>query len=215
MVAGPSYSLQKRRNRAWGGDLTNQVDVADIDAQFQRCGGDEYLQVTALEPLFGIQTLLLGQAAVVGCDALMAQALAQVASKAFGQASGVDEYQRGAMRLCELGQTVVDQFPDIVGHYRSERHRWHFYSQVARPRVADVDDRAGPLRACKKLRNLSDGLLRGRQADAAQRADAQGLQPLQAQGQMAASFAAGNRMDFVDDHRAHLAEHAPTGIRAE
>ena len=44
---------------------------------------------------------------------------------------------------------------------------------------------------------------------------AQRLQAFQAQGQMAAAFAGGDGVDFVDDHRVRGAEHLPAGVGAE
>ncbi|MNL46495.1 hypothetical protein D3C87_1692140 [compost metagenome] len=75
------------------------------------------MQVAALESLLGIQAKFLGQAAVVGGDGILAQALAQVPAQAFGQTSGVDEDQRGPVFPGEGGEAVVDQLPDIVGHH--------------------------------------------------------------------------------------------------
>ncbi|MNG19082.1 hypothetical protein D3C84_1032020 [compost metagenome] len=63
---------------------------------------------------------------MVGGDCLLAEALAQVPAQAFGQASGVDENQRGAVFAGEDGEAVVDQFPHIVGHHRRQRHRRYF-----------------------------------------------------------------------------------------
>ncbi|MNP06045.1 hypothetical protein D3C76_980140 [compost metagenome] len=75
------------------------------------------MQLAALEPLFGVQAKLLGQAAVVGGHRVLAQAFAQVAAQALGETSGVDEHQRGAVCAGEGGKSVIDQFPDIVGHH--------------------------------------------------------------------------------------------------
>ncbi|MNV26839.1 hypothetical protein D3C71_1179650 [compost metagenome] len=118
LVPGAADPLQESGNRTWRGDLTHQVDVADVDAQFQRCGGDQHLQLAALEPLFGVEAKLLGQAAMVGGYCVFAEAFAQVPAQAFGQASGVDENQCGAVFAGEGGEAVVDQLPDIIGHHR-------------------------------------------------------------------------------------------------
>ena len=118
LVPGATDPLQKSRNRARRGDLADQVDVANIDPQFQRRRGDQHLQFAALEPLLGIQAKLLGQAAMVGGHGVLAETFAQVAAQAFGQAPGVDENQRGPVFAGEGGEAVVHQFPDIVGHSR-------------------------------------------------------------------------------------------------
>ncbi|MNS87513.1 hypothetical protein D3C72_1214600 [compost metagenome] len=76
------------------------------------------MQLAALESLFGVQAKLLGQAAMVGGYCVFAEAFAQVPAQAFGQASGVDENQCGAVFAGEGGEAVVDQLPDIIGHHR-------------------------------------------------------------------------------------------------
>ena len=45
-------------DRARAGDLADEVDVADVDAQFERGRGDQRLEFAALELLFGVQALL-------------------------------------------------------------------------------------------------------------------------------------------------------------
>ncbi|MNI32171.1 hypothetical protein D3C73_860760 [compost metagenome] len=135
--------MQKACNRPWRGNLADQVDFANVDTQFQRSGGDQHLQFATLEPLFGVQAKLLGQAAVVGRDGLFAQPLAQMPAQAFGQAPGVDEDQRGAVLPGKRGEAVVDQLPHVIGHHRRQRHRRHFYGQIPGTGVADVNDLAG------------------------------------------------------------------------
>ncbi len=56
-VVGAAYPLEESGNRAWRGELAHQLHVADIDAEFQRCGGDECAQRTCLESLLRIQPL--------------------------------------------------------------------------------------------------------------------------------------------------------------
>ncbi|MNS21026.1 hypothetical protein D3C72_527800 [compost metagenome] len=55
LVSGAADPLQQGRDRAWRSDLADQVDVADIDAQLQRCSGHQHLQLAILQALFGIQ----------------------------------------------------------------------------------------------------------------------------------------------------------------
>ena len=51
-------ALQEGRDRARCGQLADQFHITDIDAQFQRGGGDQCPQLAGLEALFGIETLL-------------------------------------------------------------------------------------------------------------------------------------------------------------
>ncbi|MCY1350371.1 hypothetical protein D9M69_366010 [compost metagenome] len=237
-VPGAPDALQEAGDAARRAELADQFDVADVDAQFQRGGGHQHLELAALEALLGIQAQLLGQAAVVGGDRRLAEPLGQVAAGALGQAPGVDEHQRGAVFADQCGEAVVDGFPGLVAHHRLERHRRHLDGQVAGARMADVDDRAvaargldrqlepalparlfrgrqGRLAAEQEARDLVDRLLRGGQTDAQQRPPAQRLQPLEAEHQVAAALAAGDGVDLVDDDAAAAGEHLPSGRRTE
>ena len=104
LVARAADALQQRGDRARRTELADQVDVADVDAQFQRRGRDQHLQFAALEPLLGVQPQFLRQAAVVRGDRVLAQPFGEVARDALGHAPRVDEDQRGAMRLDQFGE---------------------------------------------------------------------------------------------------------------
>ena len=120
-VAGAADALQEAGDRARRAELADQVDVADIDAEFQRRRRHQRLQLAALQPLLGGQPLFLRHAAVMRGDRRLAQAVGQLAGDAFGHAAGVDEHQRGAMRLDQPHQLVVDLLPDLGRHHRFQR----------------------------------------------------------------------------------------------
>ena len=67
-VAGAADPLQEARDRARRAELADEIDVADVDAELERGGGDQRLQLAGLQPLLGIEPLLLGEAAVVRGD---------------------------------------------------------------------------------------------------------------------------------------------------
>ncbi|MNH12516.1 hypothetical protein D3C79_720610 [compost metagenome] len=215
LVPGAPDPLQKRGNRTGRADLAHQLDFTDIDAQLQRGGGHQHLQLTALEPLLGVQAVFLGHAAVVRSHGIAAQALAQMAGQAFGQAPGVDEHQGGAMLAGQGRQTVVNQAPDISSHHRPEWHRRYFQAQVTGTGMADIDDGALARLACQKLRHPLDRSLRGRQADAPQCPATQRFKALQAQGQMTAALVAGQGVDLIDNHRVYAGQALAPGGRAE
>ena len=52
-VAGPSDPLQEGRDRPRRTDLTDEVDIADIDPELERGGRHQGLQLAAFQPLFG------------------------------------------------------------------------------------------------------------------------------------------------------------------
>ena len=81
--------------------------------------------------------------------------------------------------------------------------------------MADVDDFARPVAAHQEARHRVDGFLRGGQTDAHQWLGAERLQALEAQGEVAAAFAGGDGVDFIDDHGARGTEHLPARIGAE
>ena len=62
--------LQEARDRARRAELAHQIDIADIDAELERSGRDQCLQCTGFQPLFGLEALLLGEAAVMRGDAV-------------------------------------------------------------------------------------------------------------------------------------------------
>src|SRR5260370_34292946 len=72
-------------------NLANQVDRADVDAELERGSGDDCLHFARLEALFDVQSTLLGEAAVVCSDSILAQTLGKLVSYAFGHAAGSEE----------------------------------------------------------------------------------------------------------------------------
>ena len=82
--------------------------------------------------------------------------------------------------------------------------------------VAHVDDGAVRVRgAGQEVRDGFDRLLGGRQAHPRGAAAHQGIQPLQRERQVAAPLAPHQGVDLVHDHRAHAAQHAPSGLGAQ
>ena len=79
------------------------------------------LSCAALQPRFGVEPLLLRQAAVVRRDRVLAEPLAQMAREPLRHPPRVDEDERRPVRLDELGEPVVVLLPDLVRHHRVER----------------------------------------------------------------------------------------------
>ena len=95
-------ALQKRRDRTRRTKLADQVDLADIDAQFERGGRHQRLELSSLEALLGVEPLLLGEAAVMRGHLLLAEPLGQLAGHPLGHPPRVGENQGRAMRLDQL-----------------------------------------------------------------------------------------------------------------
>ncbi len=220
-VARAPDALQEGRDRTRRAKLADQLDIADIDAKLQRGGRDERFQLAALEALFGIQALILGEAAVMRGHRVLAQPLGELARRAFRHAPRVDEDQRRLVVAREFGEPVVDRAPDLVRHHRFQRGGRDFQRQIARAMMAAIDNAAVAARIGRRrhtdqeARDLLDRLLRGRQADAQRRRGAELRQALQRQRQMGAALVGGERVDLVDDHRARGRQHGAAGLGAE
>ncbi len=78
-VTGTADALQKSRDRARRTDLTNEIDVADIDPELERGGRHQGLQFAALQPLFGGKPELLRHAAVMRGDGVFAETVGELA----------------------------------------------------------------------------------------------------------------------------------------
>ena len=68
-------------------DLDDQIDRADVDAQFERGRRDHGSQLAALEPLLGFEAQLARQAAVMRQHAAFAEALGEAMGHALAHAA--------------------------------------------------------------------------------------------------------------------------------
>ncbi|MDR8952911.1 hypothetical protein FEP76_01388 [Burkholderia multivorans] len=219
VVSRAADALQERRDPARRTDLADEIDIADVDAEFERCGRDEQLQFAALEPLLRIEAMLLRETAVMRGDRVLAEPLGEMTRHPLGRAPRVDEHECRAMRGRECRDAVVQLFPHVVRHHRFERHVRQFEREIAFARVARIDDRAFARRvgraADEKARDRIDRLLRGRQPDARQRAADQRVEPFERQREMTAALRRRERVDFVDDHRSNGRQHLPARGRRQ
>ncbi len=161
--------------------------MADVDAEFERRGGDQRLELTALEALLRMQPLFARHAAVVRRHLLFAQALGQGSRGALGEAPRIDEYQSRAMLANQLREPVVDLRPDFRRHDGFQRRFRYFERQIAFAHMPGIDNGAGVrieqaarLTAAHQVtRDLLDRLLRRGQPDARQLSARQMLQAFQ------------------------------------
>jgi hypothetical protein len=75
-VPGAADALEERRDAVRRPDLADQIDVADVDAELERRGRDERLQLAALQRSSASRRVLR-QAAVVRADGLLAEPVAR------------------------------------------------------------------------------------------------------------------------------------------
>src|SRR5262249_29256271 len=139
-MARAADALQEACNRARRAELTDEIDVPDIDAEFKRSGRDEGFQLAVLEPLLCGEPLLLRHAAVMRGDRLIGHPLRQFMGDALRHAACVDEHQRRAMRFDQVYQAFVDLPPDVAGHHRRKRRIRNLYAELTRPLMTDVDN---------------------------------------------------------------------------
>ncbi len=156
-VARSADPLQQRGDAMRRADLTDEIDVADIDAELERRGRDERFQLAAFQPRLGIEPLLFRQASMMRCHRLFAEPFAQMPRDAFGEPPRVHEHQRRPMRQDERGEPIVVLLPHLGGHHRFERGLRQFDLQIEGTPVPFVDDRAvrvlADQKACDGLRS--------------------------------------------------------------
>src|SRR4051794_19856188 len=196
------------------GNLADQIDVSDVDAELQRRGGDERFQSSVLEPRLRIETFLLRQTAVMRGDGVFAEAVAEVARDAFGHAARVDENQRRFVFDDELREAVVVVLPHLVRHHRLDFAARDFECEIDGAAMAFVDDFYGQIRS-KVFRYFLDRLLRRGKPEAQQRLRGDLLQALERDGQVCAAARADDGVDFVDDDGARGAQHLAAALRGQ
>ena len=218
-VAGTPGALQEGRDRARGAELAHEIDVADVDPELQRGGGDQRLEIAGLEPLLRDQPALAGQAAVVRGDVLLPERLGQRARHPLRHAPGVDEHERGAVRLDEGAQPAIHLGPYLAGHHRFERRVGQLQREVALAAVAGVDDgalaRPARVAAGEEVRDGLDRALGRGQPDAGDGAPGQRVQAFEREREVGAALVAGDGVDFVDDRGAGAREHGPSALAGE
>ena len=198
-----------------------RFDLADIDAELERRRRNQRLELAPLQAPLGVQPVLLGHAAVVGGDQLLAEPRRELARHPLGHAPRVDEDERGAVLLDQPGEALVDLLPHLRRHHRLQGRRRNLEGQIPRAAVADVDDgavrgrRAFGTGADQEAGHGVDRLLRGGEADAQQPVAAQRGEALQRQRQMRAALVGRQGVDLVHDDGARGLEHGAAGLGAQ
>ncbi len=218
LVTGPSHPLQPPGDGGRGLDHQHQVDRRHVDAEFEGGGGDDALDLTALEVVLDVQPLLAGHRSVVGAGDLVSRQLVELAGDAFGDAPAVGEDDGRAVGLDELQQPFVHRRPDGaslrrvvapgagVGHVADRDDHFEVELLVARG-VDDLHRPGSPGSvvdgpAADEAGDVRQRALGGRQPDPL-RPIGQLLEALQGQGQVGAALGAGDGVDLVDDHPPH------------
>ena len=217
-VARAAHALQERRDRVGGPDLQDEVDVADVDAEFERRSGNKRLEFAVLEPLLRVESALLGQRAVMARHRVLADALRKPRRDALRHFARVDEHERRAVLLDELRHAREDLAPRLRRADGLQRRSGQLQREVEFAPVPRVDDRARAVGSDEQRRRVFDGLLRRGQSDALQGAAVlphESIEPLHREREVAATLVACERMDLVDDQRAHGRELFAAASRGE
>ncbi len=142
-VPRTSDALQCDGDGAGRADLADEIDVADVDAEFEGSGGDEDAALALLEAALGFEAEVAGEGAVVGGYRVLAHALGEVVGDAFDEASGVDEDESGAVFDGELLEALVDFVPHFVGGDGAELGGGELDGEVERAGRRDEDGDGG------------------------------------------------------------------------
>ena len=96
----------------------------------------------------------------------ISQPFAEVPRYPLSHAPGVDEDQGGLVLANQVGDAIIDFFPDFVRHQRFQRRTGNFKREIKSARVTAVDDcatrrpvRIDVRRADQKAGNFFDRLL--------------------------------------------------------
>ena len=224
-VAGAADSLQAAVDGAGRLDEDDEIHGAHVDAELEGAGGDDGLDLARLEHLLDLLALIPRHAAVVGADEVgLARLLDEPLGETLAQAAGVDEDDRGLVRVDELEQARVDGGPDAVldgladggrggGDLFGDRSGLELDALGGAGHVRDgdddldvdarggagVDDRDVAI-ASEEAGDLVEGGRGSGQPDPLRLGDAVGSEPLERQGQVGAALGGSQRVDLVHDH---------------
>ncbi len=254
LVAGAAHPLEPGGDRRRRFHLDNEIDRAHVDAQLQTGGGDHGRQSARLQVLLHLGALLLGDRTVVragqqrrralggpglghqlGGGVVLGQGLpvgalvgdlVETVAQPLRQAAGVGEDDRGAVRLDQIGDLLLDLRPDgrllarsavLYGGAAQLSHVLHRddHREVEALAGRRLDDLHPPL-----WRQIAGHLLhrahRRRQADPAGRTGAAGatgtaqlVQPFQRQRQMRTALRTGDGVHLVQDDRLYARQGLP------
>ena len=112
LVAATSNALQAARHRGRRFDLHDEIDRAHVDAELERRGGHECLDMAGFQQILDVAALRARDRAVVGSHERFARKLVERAREALGKAAAVDEQQRRTVLANELEQPRMDGCPD-------------------------------------------------------------------------------------------------------
>jgi hypothetical protein len=138
-VPGATYALHGDGDGAWRTNLADKVNIADVDAEFERSGGNKDAALTLLETALGLEAEMAGERTMMGSDLLLAHAPGKMVRDALDEAAGVDEDKSGAVLDGKLLKAIVDFVPHLVGGDGAEFGGWKLDGEIERAGGGDDD----------------------------------------------------------------------------
>ena len=193
------------------------VERPDVDPQLEGGGGDDALELAALEPLLHDLADLPGQRAVVGVDQLAAGRVVEEAGELLHHPARVAEHQRRAVGPHPAQHLVHERRPVLArlvpgGLGRGGGREAHLQVVALRlaalqhPHRARLQHAEGVVaerhRAAHPARHLVEGPHRGRERHPLHLAG-QAHQPLDRRDEVDAALGLHHRVHLVEDHALH------------
>lgn len=109
LVPGTPGALQEGGDRAWRTELADQIDIADIQPQLQRCGRHQHSEIAGLEPSLGQQACLARQTAVMRRHAVVTEKSPRCQDTS--GASGISQRAGGRLRASRSFKDYTSSTP--------------------------------------------------------------------------------------------------------
>ncbi len=210
-VAGPANPLEPRGDARGRLDEHHEVDGAHVDAQLERRCRDDRRHAARLQVLFDLESLLPGDAAVMGPHELLAGQLVQALGEPLGEAPAVRENDRAVVGPDQLEELRVDRGPDARPEVTSpNRTSGGFVGRDDLAEPAHVLDRDDDPELERPLGRRQPDPLEARRAGRPKMFEA-----LHRQREMRSAFRAGDRVDLVEDDGLDAAERLSGGARQQ
>ena len=226
MVLGPPDALEESGDAPGRAELAYELHRADVDSELKGCRRDHRPELTGAKACLHAQPAVHGQAAVVGLDAVLPEAVSQLMGNPLGHSPGVHEHERRPVLVYVCCDAFEHRRHLLVGRHGAELVVGKLDGDVEPALMSDVDSETpglatgqspfrsgthqepgnGPYRAlgCREA-DPDRSLVRRDEA----------VQPLQAEREVSPALVTCQGMDLVDDHRPHRREHLPAACRRE
>ncbi len=213
-MAGAADALQGGGDGGRRLDQHHLIQIADVDAHLQGTGGDDGLELAALQPRLHLQPDFAGERAVVGIGQGRRLIPIDGEGELFCQPAAVGEEQGGGVGVDDVPERRRQRLPDLLttvgGAPRRFRKADGQVDGLVTPGFHHLHGTPHPaLVATRHIRRHPvEGLHRGRQGDAL-KLPAKPHQPFQGGEHQGAPAVVDQGVHLVEDDRGHAAQHVP------